>query len=180
MAKSNKTKYAVLGLLAAGPLSGYDIKKIVDQSIGFFWNENFGHLYPILGRMAREGLVTMSLGEKKAGPVKKVYSITARGRKELMAWLKEPAEENPVRNELLLKIFFSGRTGGGEVRDMVRAELRKNRELVEVYSGIQARIAGSKSGDAPFWKMTLDFGIRKANMVIEWCDETLRVLARMK
>ena len=51
MPKENKTKYAILGLLSLAPMSGYDIKIITDNSIGHFWNENFGHIYPVLGRM---------------------------------------------------------------------------------------------------------------------------------
>ncbi|MGA9048227.1 MAG: PadR family transcriptional regulator, partial [Dehalococcoidia bacterium] len=47
MPKINKTKYAILGLLSLKPASGYDLKKTVDWNIGFFWNENFGHIYPI-------------------------------------------------------------------------------------------------------------------------------------
>lgn len=54
MAKVNKTKYySLLGILSNRPGSGYDIKKMCDSSIGHFWNENFGHIYPVLKRWRR-------------------------------------------------------------------------------------------------------------------------------
>lgn len=180
MAATSRTKYAILGLLASGPRSGYDIKKAVDRSIGFFWNENFGHLYPILGRMEREGLVTMKLDEEGAGPVKKLYALTPRGRKEFIAWLRAPVEEQPLRNELLLKIFFSGQIGADAVVGMMRAEKEKNEELIAVFREIRAGISGMHSKDVPYWDITLDFGIRKSEMTIAWCDETIRRLARNK
>ncbi|TMC59560.1 MAG: PadR family transcriptional regulator [Chloroflexota bacterium] len=39
MAKENKSKYAVLGVLSRCPGSGYDIKKFMEQSTSNFWNE---------------------------------------------------------------------------------------------------------------------------------------------
>jgi PadR family transcriptional regulator, regulatory protein AphA len=112
--------------------------------------------------------------------VKKVYAITARGKKELLAWLEAPVENQPLRNELLLKVFFGGRIGAGSVRDMVRAENDRNRELVSIFSGIRTGMKNSQAPDAPYWEMTIDFGIRKSEMIIEWCDEALKALGRLQ
>ena len=54
MAKINKTKYAILGVLSQMSGSGYDIKKCCDTSIAYFWNENYGHIYPVLKKMEEE------------------------------------------------------------------------------------------------------------------------------
>jgi DNA-binding PadR family transcriptional regulator len=58
MPRENKTKFAVLGLLAYAPLSGYDIRRIYAQSLGNFWSESYGAIYPILKRLEEEGLAT--------------------------------------------------------------------------------------------------------------------------
>ena len=55
MAQKNRTRFAILGMLAFQPMSGYDIKKIVDNSIAYFWKENYGHIYPMLAELSREG-----------------------------------------------------------------------------------------------------------------------------
>ncbi|AKA68713.1 PadR family transcriptional regulator [Clostridium scatologenes] len=65
MAKINKTKYALLGVLTLSSGSGYDIKKFCDSSIGHFWNENYGHIYPVLKKMEEEELITKKLNEQK-------------------------------------------------------------------------------------------------------------------
>ena len=54
MPKNNNTKYALLGILSLFPASGYDIKKFCDWSLTHFWNENYGHIYPVLKLMQDE------------------------------------------------------------------------------------------------------------------------------
>ncbi|UCB53625.1 MAG: PadR family transcriptional regulator, partial [Candidatus Zixiibacteriota bacterium] len=48
MPRANKTEFAVLGLLSLSPMSGYDMKAFISQSIGYFWQESYGQLYPAL------------------------------------------------------------------------------------------------------------------------------------
>ena len=66
MAKESKTRFAILGLLCEGQLSGYDIKKLIDIRFKLFWNESFGQIYPELEKLEREGLVTRKSDEKQS------------------------------------------------------------------------------------------------------------------
>ncbi|MYF92724.1 MAG: PadR family transcriptional regulator, partial [Gemmatimonadetes bacterium] len=58
MPKTNKSKYAIMGMLSIRPMSGYDMKKLIAQSISYFWNESFGQIYPTLKKLVEEGLAT--------------------------------------------------------------------------------------------------------------------------
>ena len=111
MPRENKTKYAVLGLLAYGPLSGYDIKQIYAQSLGNFWSESFGAIYPILKRLEEEGLTTREVQRQAGKPDRNVYTITETGREELHRWLAQPAEPVRERVEVLLKLFHGWEVG---------------------------------------------------------------------
>ena len=51
------TAYVILGMLAWGPLSGYDIKAVVDRSVRFFWAASYGQIYPELKRLSEAGLI---------------------------------------------------------------------------------------------------------------------------
>jgi DNA-binding PadR family transcriptional regulator len=53
--KKGKTRFAVLGILSYGPMSGYDIKKFYEKNVAGFWSESYGQIYPILKRLAEEG-----------------------------------------------------------------------------------------------------------------------------
>ena len=88
--RPNKSRYAILGILMLGPRSGYDIKKFFDRTVANFWNESYGQIYPILKRLAAEGLVEKSI-EKQAGkPDRHIYTITGEGRNEMREWLMTP------------------------------------------------------------------------------------------
>src|ERR1700722_14027305 len=97
---------ALLGLLTMKPMSGYDIKALIPQSIGNFWSESYGQIYPSLKRLAETGLVEKKTQRQKGKPDRHVYSLTEDGRARLRDWLKLPVVAEVPRHELLLKLFF--------------------------------------------------------------------------
>ncbi|MBN1573725.1 MAG: PadR family transcriptional regulator [Deltaproteobacteria bacterium] len=180
MAKKNKTKYALLGMLSMGPMSGYDIKKMTDMSISHFWSENFGHIYPVLKKMEAEGLVTKSVEETSGRPNRNIYSITEAGRRELFEWLLLPVEPKLFRNELLLKIFFADQIPVERIIEMVKEEKEKFKDNLKEFRMIEEGLKndpGYKDDDRiPFWLITLSFGIHSSSAAVSWCDETIEIL----
>jgi DNA-binding PadR family transcriptional regulator len=178
VARSNRTRYTVLGTLTHGPRTGYDIKKFIEGSIANFWRESYGQIYPTLKALAAEGLVTREVQEQEGKPDRYVYSLTDAGRSELREWLVEPAEPQVPRLELLLKLFF-----GAEVS--VEANLRhveRHREHLE--AGLARceeieRYLKDSQRDAPglpFWLMGLRQGILVQEAQLAWCDEATKTL----
>ena len=100
----NKTRYALLGLLAERPCSGYELKQVVETRFALFWKESYGQIYPELKRMEGESLVT-STTEGPRG--RTCYTMTDRGRQALTTWVAGEPDEDQVRSELLLKLYFS-------------------------------------------------------------------------
>ncbi len=70
MREIGATPNALLGLLSLEPMSGYDIRQMISRSIGYFWSESYGQIYPGLKRLAAEGLVVKEDGARKgkSGP----------------------------------------------------------------------------------------------------------------
>lgn len=92
----------VLGILMEGPQTGYEIKRTIDLSIGFFYTASFGSLYPALRRLSGQGLLAMNeAGDSKN---KKIYTLLPEGRDRFLAWLSEPLSR--ARNDHMIKIFF--------------------------------------------------------------------------
>jgi DNA-binding PadR family transcriptional regulator len=84
--------YALLGLLAREPLSGYDLAQRMKQRVGYFWQAaGHSHIYPELGRLEAGGLATHEVVAQDERPAKKVYAITDAGRAALRRWVTEPA-----------------------------------------------------------------------------------------
>lgn len=175
MAIKNKTKHALLGVLSLMSGSGYDIKMFCDNSLSHFWNENFGHIYPVLAQLEKDGLI--SLKESKGDVRKRVYSISNKGLEEFTEWLLLPVEYQPARSELLLKLFFSNRIPKEKTIEMLKeVKERKKRQLKE-YLEIEAsyektdRIKDSEY--YAYWLAPLRFGILSTKATIKWCDETI-------
>lgn len=184
LAKINKTKYALLGVLNIMSGSGYDIKKFCDSSIGFFWHENYGHIYPVLQRMESEELVTKQVQQTEGKPSRNVYSITEKGKNELETWLKLPAEQQPVRSEMLLKIFLSkDMPVDNIISNMKQLKEDSEKELLQ-YSQIENLLKTKKDAinkkELILWFITLNNGKMDAESKIKWCEDTIKVLKEIE
>ena len=100
-------RHLVLGLLSVRPMTGYEIKKRVGTTLKSVTNASYGTLYPTLHKLLAEGAVLMTEYPQERRPARKVYQLTARGRQELEAWLRQPAEADHIRREFLLKLFLA-------------------------------------------------------------------------
>lgn len=110
--------HAVLGLLAHGPSYGYELKANFERAIGPQWGElNIGHLYQVLERLERDGLVTRKDIPQERRPDKRMYRLTKDGRAELNRWLDEPSPRlGGYRDDVFLKLFVASRLGEQPLR----------------------------------------------------------------
>lgn len=178
MAKENKSRYAVLGMLSICPMSGYNIKKFMEQSTSNFWNESYGQIYPILKQLTDEELTTARTEKQEGKPERYIYTLTENGWDELRRWLTEPIEWTVERNELLLKLFF-----GRQVPISTNiAHLQKFRALQErvlhKYTEIEKSLKteGLPDLDLSYSLITLSYGLHRCRSLLEWCEETLATL----
>lgn len=179
MNNRSRTKYTILGMLALEKLTGYEIIKMIKGSTNHFWSESEGQIYPALKQCVVDGLATFKeeLSKKIKRP-KKIYSITAKGKRELIAWLKKEAQPTLARNEFLLKIFFGGNI---DIRDSLHHVVHRQKELefeLDSYEKIREDLIKKhkNSSHLQYWLMTLDYGIRLSKAEIAWCKETVKIL----
>src|SRR5262245_19873001 len=174
--------YALLGMLALGPGSGYDLKRRVEGSVAHFWSESYGQIYPMLARLAAEGLVAPRVERGRGRPHRRAYAITEQGRRALARWLAEPARTQGFRNELLLKLFLGRHQAVAESARHVERFQRQQQALAERYAALEARLRRDHAAhpDLPYWLMTLRFGQHRATALRAWTDETLVALGRLE
>src|SRR5437016_1962528 len=148
MPRKSSSTYAILGLLAIEPMSGYDIRKFVREVLNSFWNESYGRIYPSLGELVQRGLATKRLQRQKGKPDRHVYQITSRGRTELQAWLRLPPQPVQIRSEASLKLLFGANLSieeNLEAIKRVRTELLREKTALAEFEKAQAR---AKDGTA--------------------------------
>lgn len=182
MTPSNRTAYAILGLLGMGPRSGFDIKKESEEVLGHFWHESYGHIYPILRRLHRDGLVDKRVQEQSGRPNRHIYSITEDGLAELREWLVSPVEVTPPRNELLLKVFFGRHSGPGAVRDVLVDYRARQSERRGHLQAVVERLDAEQREDPSYvyWRLTAELGLRAMKVVTEWADDAIATLEEME
>ena len=134
--------HAVLALLEAKPAHGYELKGRFEQAVGEQWGGlNIGHLYQILDRLSRDGLVESERHPQPVKPDRLVYEITPAGREELSRWLTGPSPRSRgYRDDFFLKVMAAAQAGDA---DLLAAVLRRQRAylLTELRSLAEARAA---------------------------------------
>ncbi len=181
MAKqSSRTEHAILGFLSWRPMSGYDIKQAVSESVGNFWSESFGQIYPALHRMEDSGWIERVSGDldDAGGRPKQSYGLTRRGREVLAEWLSEPPVPRKDRNELLLKVFFGTQGDLGAIIGHVGERMANVQQDLKRYASIREGLEGDKAehADAALWRLTVRYGELERKAQLAWCREALKIL----
>jgi PadR family transcriptional regulator AphA len=166
MKSSNKTRYAILGILLDGPSTGYDIKSLMGRSTVYFWRESDSTIYPMLKILAEEGKVLSEVayvGKKK----KEIFSITEAGQLEFRAWFKSPTSEETPRNEFLLKLFFT--SDRKEMVRLFRERLEKVERIHQEYKQIEERLEHITDSSHKTNRLkALKYGLSLLESEIQW------------
>ncbi len=182
MPRINKSKYAVLGILSLGPMSGYEIKNTIEGSLGNFWSESYGQIYPILRSLVAEGLATSRTEEQTGRPNRHVYTLTDAGRGALLQWLAEPVEYDVGRVEILLKLFFGWQLPVEDSLTKLREFRTVSEGLGSKYEGIEQWLKSTQAGHPglPYWLATVSYGQHLSRALLAWCDETEGILGAIQ
>jgi PadR family transcriptional regulator, regulatory protein AphA len=180
--RESTSRFAILGVLGFGAMSGYDVKKLIERSIAHFWNESYGQIYPILNRLAAEGFAARRREKQRGKPDRQIYSLTVKGRQELARWLAIPARQEPFRNELLLKLFLGAEAPVAETITQIEHYQANQRAFLETYLGIERHVRQELAGhpQLPFTLVTLHYGQHRCRAMLAWCEESIRALKRLE
>jgi len=179
----NQTTYVILGLLSIEPnLSGYDMRKMIRRSVGYFWGESYGQIYPTLKRLTAAGLIAPGSSGSSGRKRRQTYILTELGRAQLRQWLALPFQNDPPRNEFLLKLFFGREAAPGvsvaHVRDLQERNQRALATLEEIEALAQA--GNPPNPHFPYWMQTLSLGKALTQAALEWGETALKELTALE
>jgi len=175
--------HAILAALLDAPLSGYDLAKQFDSSVGLFWSATHPQIYQELANLETQGWVEVEVIAQSRPLDKKVYQITPSGRQLLAQWLTKPCKPLALKDELLLKVRLAYL---GDPQTVVN-ELKRHRQLhlkkLSIYQDIERqRFQNSQevSFDAQLRYLALLRGISAETAWLSWCDQALQILESAK
>jgi DNA-binding PadR family transcriptional regulator len=163
--------WAVLGLLGIRPMSGYDIKRAVDRTIRHFWAASYGQIYPELKRLEETGWIAGQDADR-GGRTRRVYRITAAGRRRLEGWLHGYETRIEMRDESLLRLFFADALPPDEALGLLAARREGYRMMLAYLRSLD----DGEGEDPPFVDLVYRWGLDYCEWGIEWCDRQERRL----
>lgn len=177
--KHASTSFVILGLLLDGPLSGYDIKKLIGLRFRFFWDESYGQIYPELKRMAENGLVELLPSEGSGRPRKK-YRITSGGLETFKQWLNTPPEKERLRMEFLMKFLYAPLIEPQNLELYLEAFRQRKAEELNMLKHVREEMEGIIE-DSPnhfFILQAVKLGIDVNRAYFEWAENMKLALGR--
>lgn len=169
------TAFAVLGQVAAGPTSGYDVKARLEAGAAQFWHASYSQIYAELRRLEALGYVSEERVLQEGRPNKRVYTITEAGREALRDWLGQPWGLAHLRDESLVKLTLADALPAEDVIAQIQ-RLRDSHERRR--ADFEARIAELPDDAPPHLRLALRKGVHAQAAFAAWCEEVVAELAR--
>ncbi|HET9648411.1 MAG TPA: PadR family transcriptional regulator [Microlunatus sp.] len=99
-------RHALLGVLAARPMTGYELSQFFDSSTGWVWSANHSQIYPLLSRMEDDGAIASEKQVRGTKLNRKSYSITPTGQAELAEWIATTHPTPSNRDPILIQALY--------------------------------------------------------------------------
>jgi DNA-binding PadR family transcriptional regulator len=178
---------ALLGLLDHRPMTGYDLKKMLDHPIGFFWVAQMSQIYRELNKLEEKGLVKSEIEPQEKRPDRKVYQITKEGQETFLHWLnKFPNRLSELyRSRFLMRIFFSSRIKLEELAFEIMRYKKEIEKQLKYLSKVEQWIKDYSrekkfKEDAFYWNLIVKKEYRSIAAGMEWADECLQLIEQKK
>ena len=177
------TGKVILGMLAARPRSGYEIKQLVDNTARFFWAASYGQIYPELKRLEKRGLIA-GTDSAQGARRRTTYKLTAAGKRVAREWIEGPPQVFEMRDEGLLELFFAGSIDPARTAEIARERAARAAANAAELRAIEAQVEQQGQHEGPEHSpdegsMTvLRFGIEMNEWMAAWFERAAENLTR--
>ncbi|WP_092808262.1 PadR family transcriptional regulator [Rhodococcus globerulus] len=130
-------RFALLAVLTAGPLTGYDAAKRFSGSVGHVWYAQDSQIYPELRRMEKDSLIA---GEQvRWGPnsTKTQYRITDAGISAFRTWMNTPIDHAPVRDTHHMQAAYFEWAEPEQAREILSRHITYYNEQVKLFTAVR-------------------------------------------
>ena len=178
-------RHGLLGLLNYEPLTGYELNKMFNESLGHFWLAKSSQIYRELDAMEKNGWLSSERVIQDEKPNKRVYSITQAGREEFVNWLTNfdlSKTATGKGNAFLMRIFFGGELSPESTLELLQAAKEQTLKQAEQLSEIMADMDNHIEDEVDristkYWKLTALFGEMISIASAEWVEKAIKILS---
>ncbi|HEY7845950.1 MAG TPA: PadR family transcriptional regulator [Bradyrhizobium sp.] len=172
---------AILACLTERPMTGYELAKAFDSSMGFFWKTDHQQIYRELSKLRDRGHVQAREVVQSGKPNKLVYTLTDQGKAAFRHWAARPSVPASIKDDLLVRICALDAVDLEPLRADLMARLEHHRDRYERYERLlHKRFPQGAASTADIGKLLgLRIGLRHERVVAEWCEEAIEALSAL-
>jgi DNA-binding PadR family transcriptional regulator len=169
------TEGAVLGLLARGERSGYELAKLAETSVAYLWTPSRSQIYKVLPRLETAGFARVRGIEQHGRPDKALYKATPRGLEALRGWLDD-VEDEPAGGRVVfaLKLFFCDFASPPTALAHLAAYRAYLLRRLDAYEQLEARLGDKPRG---YSEHVLGHGLVRVRATLDWIEETTSAIS---
>ena len=170
---------AILACLTERPMTGYELAKTFDSSIGFFWKADHQQIYRELSKLRDRGHIQGREVVQSGKPNKMVYTLTSEGKAALRHWAARPSSPPSIKDDLLIRLYALDSVDIEPLRTDLMARLEHHRDRFLRYERIlNKRFPDGTASPADTGKLLgLRAGLRYERNISEWCEEAIEALS---
>ncbi len=175
--------HAIMTALIEDEMSGYELAKAFDASLGFFWHASHQQIYQELRKLADRGWLCQRKVSQRGKPDKQLYALTDAGRRVLDDWVFAESRVRESKDDLLVKLYNLSEDNLPHLRAEMEARREHMMRRLFLYERIRRRHYAHPHA-LPIRRkgvyLALLAGIRHGEQYLAWCDESLRLLADLQ
>ena len=176
---SMSIEYAILGILSWRSSTGYELKKIFEDSSFMYWTGNNNQIYKALIKMHEKGLVISKVIHQDSSPSKKIYTITEEGLNQLKEWVKTSPEAPEIKKTFLIQLAWSDMLSNQELSELFSKYENELKIQLVMQQEKNRRALHSPSRSAReyiIWDAISENIISTYNSELNWVQETRKKL----
>lgn len=174
--------HAIMTALLEDDMSGYELAKAFDVSLGFFWHASHQQIYQQLHKLAEQGLLEKETVVQRSRPDKILYRLTEAGREELAQWVFGPSRVQEAKDDLWVKLYNLSEANLAHLSGELRQRRDEMMQRLYLYEKIRRRHYAEPDSLVLRRKgvyLALLAGIRQGEQFLVWCDEALSMLSNI-
>ena len=168
-------EYVVMGYLSEEPSYGYQLHQQAERDFSGIWRMSQSQCYNILNRLEAQRDISGNMITQESGREKRLFQLTAPGRKRFNAWLDSPtpASARAIRVEFLARLFFALRNQAQNPMTMIGEQ---QAELNTAIDRLDHEMSALDE-ESVFQRLSLQLRLEQLRSCTAWLDDCKSALA---